>query len=365
MLYMAPTYPLIRDIWYPKLESFLTKLQLKHHIDKKEHTVQVGSYGKIFCRTMEKPARVIGFEVLDAYLDELDILSTEKGLEIWRKAKARCRQKMKKVNQTCITTTPEGYKATYELFKKSPIANSQLIQMTTYSNKENLPEGYIEELLANYTPELVKAYIDGEFTNLTFGSVYPFYNRIKNRSILTPKQFSELHIGVDFNIGQMSAIVHGIFNDKPHTVAELSGILDTPAMIRAIRDKFPKKSIVVYPDSAGNSRNTTGAGVTDIKLLKAAGFRVVVDKTNPMIRDRVNSVNAMFLNANGVRRYFVNDTLCPEYASDLEQQAYDKNGLPDKSAGRDHKPDAGGYFINKRYGINIKRIRTEAGSLAH
>jgi hypothetical protein len=41
----------------------------------------------------------------------------------------------------------------------------------------------------------------------------------------------------------------------------------------------------------------------------------------------------------------VNDVQCPETARCLEQQAYDKNGEPDKQTGFDHQNDATGYPI--------------------
>ncbi|WP_369081323.1 hypothetical protein, partial [Streptobacillus moniliformis] len=49
---------------------------------------------------------------------------------------------------------------------------------------------------------------------------------------------------------------------------------------------------------------------------------------------------------------------CPEYTDALEQQAYDKNGMPDKEGGFDHVNDAGGYFIAKRFPIVKPNART-------
>jgi hypothetical protein len=40
---------------------------------------------------------------------------------------------------------------------------------------------------------------------------------------------------------------------------------------------------------------------------------VVVNAANPPVKDRINSVNAMFCNGNGERRYKVNVTRCPVY----------------------------------------------------
>jgi len=115
MLYLAPTYSLIRDIWYPKVESYLEQLQVPHFINKAEHIIHLQGMGKIYCRSMEKPERIIGFDVLDALLDELDTVPVAKALDIFRRAKARCSQKSVsgKINQQDVTTTPEGFKAVY------------------------------------------------------------------------------------------------------------------------------------------------------------------------------------------------------------------------------------------------------------
>jgi hypothetical protein len=91
--------------------------------------------------------------------------------------------------------------------------------------------------------------------------------------------------------------------------------------------------------------------------LRQAGFTVVVDNTNPAVRDRVNAVNALILNDAGERRWKVNTDACPVLTEAFEQQAYDKNGEPDKKTGHDHPPDAVGYFLVKRWPIT-KRIAT-------
>jgi hypothetical protein len=40
---------------------------------------------------------------------------------------------------------------------------------------------------------------------------------------------------------------------------------------------------------------------------------VVVNAANPPVKDRINSMNAMFCNGNGERRYKVNVARCPVY----------------------------------------------------
>ena len=104
----------------------------------------------------------------------------------------------------------------------------------------------------------------------------------------------------------------------------------------------------MYPDASGKNRKSNNASTSDIALLEQAGFDVRVNASNPAVKDRVLSVNAM-LHKDGKRRYKVNPQMCPNLVECLEKQAYDKNGEPDKSAGFDHALDAAGYFIAYRY----------------
>ena len=198
---------------------------------------------------------------------------------------------------------------------------------------------------------MADAYIEGEFVNLTSGTVYKDFDRQLNHSDEMEKDGEHLFIGMDFNVQKMSAIIHVKRNGKPIAVNELTGVYDTPAMIALIQDKYPRHRISVYPDASGNSRKTVDASISDLALLKQAGFGVVANKKNPSVKSRITAMNSNFCNMKGERNYLVNTKRCPEYSKCLEQQAYDKNGQPEKNNDLDHAPDAGGYFIVKDYPI--------------
>jgi uncharacterized iron-regulated protein len=85
-------------------------------------------------------------------------------------------------------------------------------------------------------------------------------------------------------------------------------------------------------------------------MLRSAGFQVLANSINPRVRDRVAAMNAMIHNQ-GVRRLFVNSNDCPSLAEALEQQAWDKNGEPDKTSGHDHVNDAIGYLVAYRFSV--------------
>ena len=353
MLYLAPTFPLVRDIWYPKVESFLEDMDVSYHINKADHTIYVHGAGSVFCRTMEHPGRIIGFEVLDAFLDELDVLPEDKALEVWRKAKARCRQKcVGKRNQMYLTTTPEGFKATYKMFKQDPIPGSHLIQMSTYSNEHNLPDDYIDELRANYPAQLIEAYINGQFVNLVSMPVWGSYDRKENRSSETVKKGDNLIIGMDFNVGRGCAVIYVVRKGLLHAVDEVHNSYDTPDTVRVLKERYYNHNITVFPDASGKSRKSVNATVSDIALLKEAGYIVKANNKNPGVKDRVVATNAMFCNGKQERRLFVNDTACPNFADSLEQQVYDSNGLPAKGDGKfDDMTDSGSYPIAYLYPI--------------
>jgi hypothetical protein len=80
------------------------------------------------------------------------------------------------------------------------------------------------------------------------------------------------------------------------------------------------------------------------------------------VKDRVNALNAMFLNSYGERRLKVNPDQCPQLVQCLERQTYTDKGEPDKDPkkGHDHMNDAAGYFIAKRYPIKVVATSTQS-----
>ena len=354
--YYLPTYDLIQKIAFPRFEQFFVEKGFITVLNetKKEMTV-MGMVGKIIFRTMDAPESIIGYEVADSVVDELDVLKTEKAADVWRKIVARNRQKKPdgSKNTIGVATTPEGFRFVYEKWKKKPMDGSQLIKASTASNAANLPPDYVQTLKDTYPDHMLAAYIEGEFVNLTTGSVYFEFDRKLNAAPLGTgiKPNESLHIGFDFNVGQMAAVVHIMREGEPIAVDEFVGYLDTPALIRAIEQRYGgKHRIFAYPDASGKNRKSNNAAESDVVLLKQAKFLVLAKSVNPFVRDRVAAFNKMIHKA-GKRLYKVNIDNCPHLVEGLEKQAYDKNGEPDKTSGVDHVIDAAGYFVSYRFPI--------------
>jgi len=350
--YYLPTYDLVTTIGFPRFAESLEEWGLPYKFNKNDKMIHVENAGSIIFRTMDNPERIIGYEVADSLVDELDTLPMEKARDAWNKIISRNRQKKPdgSLNTVGVATTPEGFRFVYDRWQRNPAPGYRIIKASTMSNARNLPDGYIQSLRDSYPSNLLAAYLDGEFVNLVAGSVYPEFDRGDNATEETIQPGEALHVGMDFNVGKMTAVIHVLRGDDPHAVMEYTGVLDTPAMSALIASRHEGHAIYVYPDASGQSRKSNNASESDIAILKKARFVVRVNPANPRVKDRVLSVNAM-IHKDGARRYRVNPQMCPQLVESLEKQAYDKHGEPDKDGGLDHAVDAAGYFIAYRYPI--------------
>lgn len=350
--YYLPTLDLVRQVAFPRFAEAFADLGIPLAINKSFYTAEVGAYGEIVFRSLDAPERIVGYEVADSFVDELDTLKTEHAREAWQKIIARNRQPKPdgSTNTVGVATTPEGFRFVYEQWHKKRTDGYRLIRAPSRSNPK-LNADYIKQLTDTYPANVLAAYLEGEFVNLTSGSVYPEFDRNLNASSETVRAGETLHIGMDFNVTKMAAAIHVMRDGDPHAVAELVNVFDTPAMIRMIQDRYPDHPVMVYPDASGKSRKSVNASESDLSLLRQAKFTVCTNMTNPAVKDRVLSVNAMILR-DGVRRYRINSDACPHLTEAIEKQAYADNGEPDKSTGLDHIIDAAGYFIAYRWPIN-------------
>lgn len=375
--YFAPTYAHIRDIFYPTIEEVAADWGLKtkiHHTNKEVHLFSGRTYrNTILCRSMDKPEDIVGFKIGYAQIDEMDLLKKPKAEIAWRKILARMRQKADGLkNGVDVTTTPEGFKFVYDQFvaqvRERPNLKSLygLVQASTYQNAKNLPEDYIPSLRASYPPQLIEAYLRGQFTNLMSGSVYVNFDRNLNNTPESIDDYEQLHIGMDFNVLNMTATVNVIRHGLPLQLEELTRIRDTPTMGRIIKEKYVDRghAVTIYPDASGQNTSSKNASESDFSILRGYGLHIDVASTNPSIRDRVNAFNGQILNDLGERRFKINAANCPITTEALEQQAWDTNGEPDKTSGHDHPVDAEGYFVVKQFPVPMggtRKIRVAGG----
>lgn len=361
-----PTYDLVRLILAPRMEEKLSDMGIRYKYNKQENIIYTssGQCGDFVLRTLENPARIVGYQSYRAHVDEIDTLKKDQARLAWQKIIARNRQQpagADPLNRVSAYTTPEGFRFVYDTWGRSPKPGYRMVQAATYTNPF-LPDDYVDSLRDSYPPALIAAYIEGKFTNLNSGSVYPDFCRKLNHTDEVERDREPLLIGMDFNRLKMSAVVYVQRDGHPVAVAEITDGRDTPYMAELIKAQYKDKGhpIQIFPDASGQNSSSKNASESDLSILKQAGFSIRVNSTNPAIADRVNAVNALILNGKGERRLKINTNRCPHLTDGIEQQSYDKNGMPDKSSGVDHLNDAAGYPLAFLYPIVKRTASTES-----
>jgi len=368
MLQVAPTYSLLSDVNIPDYEDILSKYRIKYDYNKQNKKIvfnQGSLNAEVWFRSADRPERIVGFDVTDFQIDEYDILTPSKQKELWRKIIARARG----CDNTTggVTTTPEGFRETYELFEKNKIG-----PLTRAKTTDNifLPQDYIDTLYDQYDEQLVKQYINGEFVNINGMQAYYSFSRDKNH--LSNSDFEKLFersiaespiisIGMDFNVKKMCAECFIHVSDKRHIhfFDEIilphptnSDITQTQKMCDIIKDKFSGKQINVYPDASGRHRETSSID-SDIAILEKNDFRVYANRSNPSVRDRLNATNTML----GKSRITVDTARCTDLTEDCDKCERDKYGdIDKKDEDRTHSSDAGSYAVVYLYPINHGRM---------
>lgn len=351
-VYGMPTYDLLNLRAMPGVEQDLEMLGIRYKTNKSNYSIDTDGFGTMIFRSYDRPERWVAFECAHGILDELDTLPKDKAEIVWRKASERIRSKSYRKNSLGVVTTPDqgvnGF--VYEKWEKKRQPGYQLYRASTYSNPY-LPDGYIEQIRANYDPTLAELYLNGEFVSLSENKVYHYFKRAEHHSDRVIRDTDQyLHVGLDFNVGGCVAVVFVIDGgDHPVAVDEFVSH-DTYDIVNNLTARYRGKHITLYPDASGR-KGTTNASRSDISILESGGFRIDAPPANPAVRDRINSVNALL--AHG--KLSVNTDKCPNFTHALEVQGYTERGEPEKF--NDHPTiddwvDAPGYFISRRWPVS-------------
>lgn len=345
-----PTYDLCKLRGMSGLEEILERIGLPFTTNKSDFEVTMPPYGSMLFRSYDRPERIVSFEAAFSVCDELDTLPKEKAALVWRKVSERTRLPAHLPNSIAAVTTPDqgtnGF--IYDKWVKRRQKGYYLIKAPTSSNPF-LPDGYIEQIMANYDPVLAACYLNGDFVSLNQNKVYHFFDRNRHSTdrVITAKD-THLHASIDFNIGGCCATVTVYDGDAPSVVDEFVSH-DTRDFLNNLAARYRNKRIVIYPDASGKAERTN-ATASDIALIQQEGYQVDAPSKNPFVRDRINSVNGLISHD----QIKINVDKCPNLAHALESQGYNKKGEPEKydtHPAIDDWTDSFGYFIHRRHAI--------------
>ena len=357
-----PTAVLLRDIWMRAFDEYLEEMKIEYEFRVSplpEYEIHVpGGSCKVICRTTETYRRIIGTTLAFCCVDELDTSPQEVSAKAVEMMLARLRGC--KNPQLAIASTPEGYRTLWQLFASDEAQGMEDRRLIKAKTRDNpwLPSGFVESLQRNYSPQLLAAYLEGDFVNLESTTVYYPFDRDKHWTDEVVKDDDRLLCGIDFNVGACFVEVIVRRGDEFHVVAEHHP-KDTPHLVTLLQETYPRQlaqgNLVCIPDAASRQRSTMNAAESDLSLLRKGGFEVKAQTANPQVADRVNAVNVLLL-ANKLRVH----GKCKYLTKAMLQQAFDKTGKPEKGIGgledKSGPVDALGYAIT--YLAPLRRYQT-------
>jgi hypothetical protein len=186
------------------------------------------------------------------------------------------------------------------------------------------------------------------------GRVYYAFDRKQNvHEWKEPeRKIVDLHIGIDFNIDPVSAVVAKKIGNILHVIDEIRIFgSNTDELVEEIRSRYPTETITCYPDPAGQARKTSAGNRTDHTILRAAGFKVLAPSRHNAVRDGVNAVNSKLRNSQGQTTLYF-DPKVKYILECLEKHTYKEGtSIPDKDSGFDHMTDALRYMVDYLYPI--------------
>lgn len=342
--YVAPTYKAAKEIAWDMLIGCVPREYIRK-TNETSLTIELINGSTISLKGAEKPDNLRGRSLDFVVLDEFADMRPEAWFEVLRPSLSD------RQGSALFIGTPKGRNHFYDLWTrgadKEPGWSSY--QFTTIDGG-NVSESEIEQAKRDLDERTFNQEYQAQFVNYS-GIIY--YNFSRQESVRKVDEVSDiLHIGMDFNLDPMSAVVATKDGDTLHIFDEIVIYgSNTDEICDEIHTRYPDKRFIVYPDPASRQRKTSAGGRTDLSILQNAGFAVKVRNSHTSIRDRINAVNSRLKSTDGVRHVYI-DPKCKQVIQSLERQVY-KEGTsqPDKDSGFDHMNDALGYLIDFLYPI--------------
>lgn len=329
------------------LKAMLDQANIPYSDNMMKGQLKVGNLTFIYL-AMSNPGDIYAHNFCCALVDEMDELPADKVLEVVKAVQERCRVRMPPPFDRdpfiFFSTTAQGLGGTYQLceyFKKRKIPYAIVRGKTEYNT--SLAKSQVELLRKLYNEDEARAYLDGEFVNLTSGRVYPEFDRKKHvcmRFMIDPME--TIYVGQDFNMGfnaSAECVVRNghIFIFNSH---HWDYIGDAP---RRLREMYPTNPIVLIPDASGKE---IMSGFDD--EMAEHNIQLHWNSKNPSITERIMAVNKALAwgQLSVMEPNEDKDSLQDKLIMGLETRDFDDAGKPRKGKGKDaldHGADASEY----------------------
>ena len=298
--YVAPTYRQAKTICWSELKDKLIRHKWVKGINHSDLTITLRNKSTITLRGSENFDALRGVGLDMVIFDEFSDINKEAWYEVLRPTLSDTN------GHALFCGSPRGFgNWSYELFKMGETNKEwESFKYTTLEGGQ-VPDEEIEQAKQDLDIRTFQQEYEATFVNYS-GMIYYNFSRADNLIDKYNKNSLVLHIGLDFNVDPMCAVVSVIENEKVIVIDEIQIYSsNTNEMCEEINNRYKDKKIVVYPDPSARQRKTSAGGLTDLAILKNFGLEVKCRNTAPLVRDRINSVNAKLKNVAGKNNLFI------------------------------------------------------------
>jgi PBSX family phage terminase large subunit len=345
--YVAPSYRQAKQIVWRKLKTRLLDLRWVQRLNESELTVYLKNGSTIALKGSDNPDSLRGVGLDFLVLDEFADIDPTAWYEVLRPTLAD------RGGRAMFIGTPKGRANwSYDLYQQNLVNKDWSSHQYTTIDGGQVSEEEIESAQRDLDERTFRQEFLATFETYA-GQIYYNFDRKQNLNttvVLEPRD--TILIGMDFNIDPMSAVLAVRRGDDLYVIDEIQMYSsNTQEMVEEIHSRYPGRTVQVFPDPASRQRKTSAGGLTDLTILRNAGFTVRAPNAHTAIRDRINAVNSRLCDSTGIRHLFI-DPQCKYTIEGLERHVY-KEGTtqPDKDSGYDHMMDALGYMVDYLFPI--------------
>lgn len=240
----------------------------------------------------------------------------------------------------------------YNRWVKNPAPGHELFRGKTDENSANLPEGYVDELRANYPEDWQKRYLDGEFGVIQAGDrVYPDFSQEIHAKPLRHVAGRKIVRGWDFGIKRPAVV----FAELPEAggIRILHNILGdnedlyqfSERVIRYGDTMWPGERFVDYCDRSGNDRRGGSGAKTDVQILGDKRIYPISSYSKP--EERAAYIRTLMRKRlpGGEEAFLIDPTNQYLIEGFLGGYCLDEAGKPKKEGYFEHGQDALGYIV--------------------
>jgi hypothetical protein len=346
--YIAPTFRMCKDIMLDPLVEKMTKHKWISKVNYSDLTITLKNKSLIQLRSSDNFNSLRGVGLDFICIDEFSDVDERAWFEVLRPTLSD----KSREGSALFLGTPRGFgNWSFNLYKRQDNdKNWKSFQFTTLDGGQ-VSQSEIDQAKNDLDDRTFRQEYMASFEKYS-GQIYYNFDREQNIIEKYTPTTNSIHIGIDFNIDPVSAVISEVQQDDLYVYDEIVIYSsNTDELVEEINNRYSGKHIFVYPDPASKQRKTSAGGRTDLSILKNAGYNVRVRNAHPLIRDRINAVNTKLKNAKGVRTLFIANN-CKNVIKSIERQIYKEGtSLPDKENNYDHMNDALGYLVEFLYPI--------------